>query len=472
VSGLPPGWAIATLRQLCERIVDGSHNPPRAVSEGHPMLSARNVQNRHINFDQFRFITESDFAVEHSRTGVSPGDVLLTIVGTIGRTAVVPEGIVPFALQRSVAVMKPNSAVRPHYLAYMLEAPPVQQFLRNNAKGTAQKGIYLTALSSVELPLAPVNEQQLIAEKLDAMLARVGACRERLDRVPQILKKFREGVLEAAVSGRLTEEWRGRLDGTATANWTDLKLAEACEADRIVTYGVIKLGADVARGVPCLRTSNVRWLRIDEGGIKRIAPKLSAEYARTVLRGDEVLVNVRGTLGGVATVSPHMVGWNVSREVAVVPVATSVLRPKFLALWIAANRTQRWLTGVQKGVAYTGINIEDLRELPVRLPPEDEQIEIIRQVEELFALADGMERRYQEALANVDKLTPAVLAKAFRGELVPQDPNDEPAEKLLARIRSAAVASGTGSLHVRNSKRSARRSSGHLKRGSAAGEVP
>ncbi len=77
--------------------------------------------------------------------------------------------------------------------------------------------------------------------------------------------------------------------------WYTRPLAELCENDRVITYGVIKLGKEIPNGVPCLRTSNVRWLRIDTDGIKRISPALSNEFRRTILRSGEVLVNVRGT---------------------------------------------------------------------------------------------------------------------------------------------------------------------------------
>ena len=105
----------------------------------------------------------------------------------------------------------------------------------------------------------------------------------------------------------------------------------------MITYGVIKLGEEVADGVPCLRTSNVRWLRIETEGMKRIAPTLSSEYSRTILKGGEVLVNVRGTLGGVAVARPEMAGWNVSREVAVVPVNSSRVNPAFLSFLIGSG---------------------------------------------------------------------------------------------------------------------------------------
>jgi type I restriction enzyme S subunit len=125
--------------------------------------------------------------------------------------------------------------------------------------------------------------------------------------VPLILKRFRQAVITTATSGKLTEEWRGQALGQRTS-WESVPLVELCQHDRVITYGVIKLGKEVPDGVPCLRTSNVRWLKINTEGMKRIAPNLSAEYSRTVLQGDEVLVNVRGTLGGVAVVPPSMTG--------------------------------------------------------------------------------------------------------------------------------------------------------------------
>jgi type I restriction enzyme S subunit len=89
-----------------------------------------------------------------------------------------------------------------------------------------------------------------------------------------------------------------------------------------------------------------------------------------------------------------------------------------------------------------GLNLADVRRVPIPLPPLEEQREIVRRVEALFAFADRLEARYLAARKQVDKLTPSLLAKAFRGELVPQDPNDEPASALLERIRAERAGQG------------------------------
>src|SRR4030065_1700304 len=103
LGALPDGGESVPLRKVVTKLVDGSHNPPQKQDSGLPMLSARNIENNEIVFESFRYITNGEFEREHARTRVTPGDVLLTIVGTIGRCAVVPSGTKNFTLQRSVA---------------------------------------------------------------------------------------------------------------------------------------------------------------------------------------------------------------------------------------------------------------------------------------------------------------------------------------------------------------------------------
>jgi type I restriction enzyme, S subunit len=195
------------------------------------------------------------------------------------------------------------------------------------------------------------------------------------------------------------------------------KLADLCENQRIITYGVIKLGEHVDDGIPCLRTSNVRWLDIDLNGMKKISSSLSTNYKRTILKGGEVLVNVRGTLGGVAVVSPDMTGWNISREVALIPVDSTRICSAYLAYWIGAKANQEWLVGVQKGAAYTGINLEDLRTLPVLVPDLKEQEKLIDLIEKVHYLSQKLEATYQQKLAALNELKQSILHKAFTGEL-------------------------------------------------------
>ena len=151
--------------------------------------------------------------------------------------------------------------------------------------------------------------------------------------------------------------------------------------------------------------------------MKRIATSLSSEYSRTILKGGEVLVNVRGTLGDVAVAAPEMAGWNVSREVAVVPMNSSRVNPAFLSYLIGSGTSQHWLGGVKKGAAYIGINIEDLRLLPVNAPKIEKQLEVVEHLDSLQEETQHLARIYERKLAALEALKKLLLHQAFTGEL-------------------------------------------------------
>ncbi len=165
---LPEGWEWCRLGDVCTLITDGSHNPPKGRKEGIPMISATNVLNDEIVFNEkLRYISKEEYEMERKRNPIEMGDVLLTIVGTIGRTCVVNIKD-KFCLQRSVALIK--SEINSKYLSYYLRSPLVSEGFIERGKGTAQKGIYLGKLSETLLLLPSLAEQKRIVEKVDALM--------------------------------------------------------------------------------------------------------------------------------------------------------------------------------------------------------------------------------------------------------------------------------------------------------------
>ena len=429
MSELPNGWSKSTLLQLCTRIVDGSHNPPKAAEFGKPMLSARNIQKRTIRFDNYRVISNEDFLLEDRRTRIAVNDVLLTIVGTIGRVAVVQKDTPEFALQRSVAVLKPNPAVEPQYLGYLLESPRVQQHFVDTAKGTAQKGVYLKALGELALELAPLPEQTRIANQLDTLLARVQACNDRFDAIPALLKRFRQTVLETACSGGFA----GGIAGSSSReSYLKVRLSEVAETR---LGKMLDKQKNSGTPTPYIGNINVRWFSFNLEALQFISIN-DREKAGLEVRDGDVFICEGGEPGRCAI-------WNAGPTNIVFQKALHRVRPvkeRLLSQWLAY--CIRHMTDTEQlKPFYTGTTIRhltgaSLSQVLLPLPSVEEQTEIIRRVEALFALADRIEARCTAVRTQAQRLTPLVLAKAFRGELVPQDPNDELASALLARIAS------------------------------------
>ena len=178
---IPDKWRIVKLSSICTKIVDGDHNPPKGELEPtkYLMLSAKNINNNSLIInDAVRFLSKENFETSHSRTQLAKDDVLLTIVGTLGRSCVVEDVSENITFQRSVACL--STLIYSKYLKYFLDAPDVQKYITINAKGTAQKGFYLNQLKNLHIAIPPLEEQKRIVAKVEELFALIDAMKKQL----------------------------------------------------------------------------------------------------------------------------------------------------------------------------------------------------------------------------------------------------------------------------------------------------
>jgi type I restriction enzyme S subunit len=381
-----------------------------------------------------RFVT-SKRAHEMGCTFLEVGDILVArMPEPLGRACLFPDVGQPAITAVDVCIVRPNPMrAVPTWLVRAINSPQFRESMQAYTRGTTRQRISRRNLGALTLPVLSVPEQRALVQQLDRLDRPRISAQQHLRVAREALDRFRQSVLAAACSGRLTSEWRlrhasegvpapvdqdiGDPDATLQlpTQWAWMTADDLRVHDRPITYGVIKLGAQMPDGVPTLRSSDVRMLRIDDSGVKRIAPKIADNYARTYLRGGEVLVTVRGSLGGVAVAQDRMRGWNISREVAMIPIGAAAL-PEYVALAIASLPSQQWMNNVTKGVTYTGINIRDLKRLPLPIPSLGEQREILTRVEALYSLADSVARRIDAASRATQGYAHAALAKAFEAD--------------------------------------------------------
>ena len=197
-------WEEKTLGKICEKITDGSHNPPKGISESnYLMLSSKNIFNDKINYKNPRFLSEQDYLSENKRTQVKSGDILLTIVGTIGRTAVVPEKHLEFTLQRSVAVLKNNKdLIESRFLMFVLQSKLA--FLTKESRGVAQKGLYLNQIKNISVSFPKsLSEQRKIVSHLDSLSSQTKKLESIYQQKLANLEELKKSILAKAFAGEL-----------------------------------------------------------------------------------------------------------------------------------------------------------------------------------------------------------------------------------------------------------------------------
>ena len=203
---LPQGWAYATMSDICTKIVDGDHNPPiaqKAESE-YIMISSKNVVNDSIiHLDDVRHLSRADFELSNARTQVSKGDVLFTSVASLGRTCIYDLDY-PITFQRSVTVI--CTKIFNKYLKLFLDSPIYQNYVVENARGTAQKGFYINQISDSWVPIPPLNEQIRIVEKAQPLLDVVQIIEYSKEEIFNNILALKSKILDLAISGKLVRQ--------------------------------------------------------------------------------------------------------------------------------------------------------------------------------------------------------------------------------------------------------------------------
>jgi type I restriction enzyme S subunit len=326
--------------------------------------------------------------------------------------------------------LPPGEALEAGYLFYWLKSPEFLAYTSEVSHGINMPRLGTEAGRNAPFVLAPLNEQHRIAAKLDNTIAAVEACRQRLDGVAAILKRFRQAVLAAATSGEWREE-RGDF-----SHWQEKGLAELGEFGRGRSRHRPRNDPRLYGGdYPFIQTGDIAnakgdWLAAHSQTYSNFGLAQSRIWPSSTLC-ITIAANIADTalLEYPACFPDSVVGFVADR---------AQVEPLF-AKWMIDSVADK-LESFAPATAQKNINLAILDQVVFSVPPLQEQTEIISRAQHLFTLADQLEARLTAARKVFDRLTPALLAKAFRGELVPQDPSDEPASELLARIRAARQA--------------------------------
>lgn len=368
------GWEIKRLGEVCTKLTDGSHNPPKGVSHSpYVMLSSQNVFNDKVTLDAVRFLQQDDFEREDKRTCVRLNDVLLTIVGTVGRCAVFCDDV-PVTLQRSVAVLRPRDILLSRFLMYCLIGKNDE--LNDVAHGIAQKGIYLKQLAQLSIPVPPLSEQSRIVEELDCLSGIIGKKKQQLRELDSLAQSIFYEMF-----GDPVENDKG---------WEMKKLGEVC-ADVVDGDHMPPPKSD--EGIPFITISNIdkQNNKIDFSSCFYVSNEYydSIKSNRKPRKGD-VLYTVTGSYG-IPVLIQDSTAFCFQRHIGLLRPYPQILDSVFLYIWASLSCTKSQADEVATGIAQKTVSLNNLRKFRVIIPPLTLQqafaskIEAIEKQKELIA---------------------------------------------------------------------------------------
>jgi type I restriction enzyme, S subunit len=440
---LPEGWVECTMGDIADVVGGGTpkaSDPANFAARGHPWITPADLSGYRDVYIRRGSRDLSDEGLRTSSAKLVPtGTVLMSSRAPIGYLAVASNPIATNQGFRSF-ICKPG--IHPEFVYYWLMYS--RDLIEEMGSGSTFTEVSGSRCKEIPFRFPPFSEQKRIAAKVEELLARVNAARERLARVPAVLKRFRQAVLAAACDGRLTEDWR--LTTGNTREWRSAALPEIGDAR---LGKMLDKAKNVGRAKPYLRNINVRWFGFDLSNVQQLKVT-DREIEELTVRLEDVLICEGGEPGRCAV-------WRGPTDAYVYQKALHRVRVKngLLPDWLCYSVKDAADSGRLSGL-FTGSTIKHLTgvaldHFELELPPIEEQREIVCRVEALFKVAGAIEGRVAAATARAEKLTQAILAKAFRGELVPTEAElarragrtYEPASAPLERIRAESAMADT-----------------------------
>ncbi|WBM69026.1 restriction endonuclease subunit S [Buttiauxella sp. WJP83] len=432
LGSLPEGWVETTIGDLC--IINPKDKLADDLDVGFMPMAGLYTDY----FGECNFSYKKWSEVKKGFTQFQNGDVIFAKItpcfenGKAGIIAGFPNGFGAGSTEYIVLRVS-DEFVNTRLLFSFIKTKPFLIDGETNMSGSVgHKRVPKEFVSNYLFPLPPQEEQKILAKKLGLLLAKVDSIKKPLDQIPQILKRFRQAVLSAAVSGKLTEKWRIENE---CASWKNEYLSQLCLS---ISDGDHQAPPKASEGVAFLVISDVNSGSINLSNATRWVPKSYFDSLKSIRKPNknDLLYTVTGSFG-IPVIVKNEEAFCFQRHIAIIKPNHDIVNVMYLYYFLKSPKAflqaQRSATGTaQKTVALTS-----LRNFVISTPSLSEQTEIVARVEKLFAWADNIEKQVNAAQQRVNNLTQSILAKAFRGELTEQWRKEHP--DLISGENSAAA---------------------------------
>lgn len=425
MSALPYGWSRERLLCLTSKI--GSGATPRGGEKAYVEAGTPLIRSMNIHFDGLRraglaYIDDVQASALNGVT-VESNDVLLNITGaSIGRVTTAPAELAGARVNQHVCIIRTVDGIVPKFVAGYLASPDMQSFITEEHYGVTRPALTKEMVQEIKIPIPPQAEQRRIVTKIGMLSQRSKHANDHLSHLSRLIEKYRQSVLDKAF----------RAD-----NFTDEQGWSKIPLEQVASVGT---GATPKSGDPRYYDGSIPWITsgaVNQGRITR-AQKSITELALKetnckMFPAETIVMAMYGeglTRGKVALLG---IDAATNQAIAAIQIKSNQIGTSFL-LWFLHSRYLH-LRDQAAGGVQPNLNLGIVKRTEVPCPPMEIQEQVVAGIEVAMAWIDRIAAEATCARKLIEHLDQAILTKAFRGQLVPQDPNDEPASALLERIR-------------------------------------
>ena len=403
---LPEGWEIKKLGELYNITSSKRVYKSEWRRSGVPFYRAREI----VKLAQQGFVENELFITEEMYDQYSvkydipkEGDIMVTGVGTLGICYVVQNSDKFYFKDGNIIWLKKKNGINSQFVEYAFKSDFLRKQIDNTLGATVGTYTIIKAKNTL-IPTPSLPEQKRIVAILDEAFENIARAKEsaekNLKNANEIFESYLQSVFENKGEG-----------------WGERNIQDVVDSRCTLSYGIVQPGNDFPNGSPVIRPIDLKNKFVHLTGLKLIDPKLADSYKRTILRGGELLLCVRGNTGIISIASEELKGANVTRGIVPICFDFKILSLKFGYYQFISNFINRQIKEKTYGTALMQINIRDLRKLSMLIPSISEQQSIVTKLDALSAETKKLEAIYTQKLADLEELKKSILQKAFNGEL-------------------------------------------------------
>lgn len=432
---VPENWVWVRLGAVAETISKGT--TPKGgsaayVDEGVNFLRVENLtSDGYISHSKITHITEEMHENYLKRSILKANDLLISIAGSLGKSAIVRECDLPINTNQAIAFVRLFAdKIDVNYIRNTIESPLINSVLTKQTKVTSIPNLTLEIIKDCPIPLPPLSEQQRIVERIEELFTKLDEAKERLQEVADSFAVRKAAILHKAFTGELTKQWRLE-NGVSDESWEEKTIGEICSS---LKYGTSKKSSDDGE-VVVLRMGNLQNGEIDWSNLAYTSDE--EDIKKYLLKSGDVLFN--------RTNSPELVGKTsiyrgempaiYAGYLIKLDYEKNIVVGDYLNYYLNSSKAKEYYMQVKTdGVSQSNINAKKIGEFEIPLPTISEQHEIVRLIDELLARERTAQQAAEQVLASIELMKKSILARAFRGELGTNKASEASALELLKQV--------------------------------------